>query len=122
MAKMANQRRGTRQRGWGRIESFILVISVAGLAWLFLWPGDKFSRVSIGMPRAQAIATVGDPPPKEHKTLPFCREGATPYRDCEKIMKSGAMYFLLWKVGIADWMVVGLDANDRVCFRGRVNT
>ena len=121
MAIMANQRRGPRQRGWGRIETVILSISVAGLAWLFLWPGDQFSQVSIGMSRAQAIAIVGTLPRKEDKTLPFCREGATPYRDCEEIKKSGAVYFLLWKVGIASWMVVGLDANDRVCFRGRVN-
>jgi hypothetical protein len=119
---MANQNRRTRQRGWGRIETLILAISVAGLAWLFLWPGDPFSQVSIGMPRAQAIATVGSPPRKEDKTLPFCREGATPYRDCEEIKKTGAVTFLLWKVGIGSWMVIGLDANDRVCFRGRVNT
>jgi hypothetical protein len=122
MRSMANQKRGTMQRGWGRIETVILVISVAGLAWLFLWPGDTFSQVSIGMSRAEAIATVGTPPSKEDKTLPFCREGAAPYRDCEEIKKTGAVYFLLWKVGIGSWMVVGLDANDRVCFRRRVNT
>lgn len=112
----------TGQAGWGRIETVILAISVAGLAWLFLWPGDRFSQVEIGMSRAEAIATVGTPPRKEGGTLAFCREGATPYRDCEDIRKSGAVYFLLWKVGIGSWMVVGLDANDRVCFRGRVNT
>ena len=119
---MANQDRRINQRGWGRIETLILAISVAGLAWLFLWPGDPFSHVSIGMSRAQAIATVGSPPRKEDKTLPFCRDGATPYRDCEEIKKSAAVTFLLWKVGIGSWMVIGLDANDRVCFRGRVNT
>ena len=111
-----------KQCGWGRIESFILVIGVAGLAWLFLWPGDTFSQVKIGMSRSEAIATVGTPPRKEDKALPFCREGATPYRDCEEIRKSGAVYFLLWKVGIGSWMVVGLDANDKVCYRRRVNT
>ena len=67
-----------RQRGWGRIESFILVIGVAGLAWLFLWPGDTFSQVKIGMSRSEAISTVGTPPRKEDKALTFCREGATP--------------------------------------------
>ena len=111
-----------KQCGWGRIESFILVIGVAGLAWLFLWPADTFNQVKIGMTRSEAIATVGMPPRKEDKALPFCREGATPYRDCEEIRKSGAVYFLLWKVGIGSWMVVGLDANDKVCYRGRVNT
>ena len=111
-----------KQCGWGRIESFILVIGVAGLAWLFLWPADRFSQVKIGMSRSEAIATVGTPPRKEDKALPFCREGATPYRDCEEIRKSGAVYFLLWKVGIGSWMVVGLDVNDKVCYRGRVNT
>lgn len=119
---MVEGRRRTGQAGWGRIETAILAISVAGLAWLFLWPGDRFSQVEIGMSRAEAIATVGTPPRKEGGTLAFCREGATPYRDCEHISKSGAVYFLLWKVGIGSWMVVGLDANDRVCFRGRVNT
>jgi hypothetical protein len=122
MADNADHERGPRQRGWGRIETVILVISVAGLAWLFLWPGDKFSQVSIGMSRAEAIATVGTPPRKEDKALSFCREGATPYRDCDEIKKTGAVYFLLWKVGIGSWMVIGLDANDKVCFRGRVNT
>ena len=119
---VANQKRRIRQRGWGRIETVILAISVAGLGWLFLWPGDPFSHVSIGMSRAEAIAMVGTPPRKEDKTLPFCHEGAPAYQDCEKIKKSGAVYFLLWKVGIGSWMVVGLDANDKVCFRGRVNT
>ena len=111
-----------KQCGWGRIESFILVIGMAGLAWLFLWPADTFSQVKIGMTRSEAIATVGMPPRKEDKALPFCREGATPYRDCDEIRISGAVYFLLWKVGIGSWMVVGLDANDKVCYRRRVNT
>ena len=115
-------RGASTQSGWGRIETVILVISLAGLAWLFLWPGDKFSEVNIGMSRAEAIATVGSPPRKEVTVLPFCREGETPYRDCDEIRKSRAVYFLLWKVGIGSWMVIGLDANDKVCFRGRVNT
>jgi hypothetical protein len=109
-------------RGWLRIETIILVISAAGLAWLLLWPGSMFSQVAIGMTRAQAIAAIGRPPTREEKTLPFCREGATPYRDCDEIRQSGAVYFLLWKVGIGSWVVIGLDANARVCFRGRVNT
>jgi len=91
MAGNADHERGFKQRGWGRIETVILVISVAGLAWLFLWPGDKFSQVSIGMSRAEAIAIVGTPPRKEDKVLSFCREGATPYRDCDEIKKTGAV-------------------------------
>ena len=119
---MDNRKPKSAQHGWGRIETLILVISAAGLAWLFFWPGDTFSQVKIGMSRAQVIAAVGTTPRKEDKLLPFCREGATPYRDCDEIRKSGAVYFLLWKVGIGSWMVIGLDANDKVCFRGRVNT
>ena len=119
---MVSNECATTQRGWGRIESFILAISVAGLAWLFLLPGDSFSQVRIGMSRAEALAIVGTSPRKEVKTLPFCNEGAAPYRDCEDIKKTGAVRYLLWKVGIGSWMVIGLDANDRVCFRGRVNT
>lgn len=122
MGGTANRKCGSLQRGWGRIETVILAVSVAGLAWLFLWPGEPFSQVKIGMSRAEAIATVGTPPRNEDKALPFCRDGAALYRDCDEIRKSDAVYFLLWKVGIGSWMVVGLDANDRVCFRGRVNT
>ena len=122
MGSTANRKCGSLQRGWGRIETVILAVSVAGLAWLFLWPGEPFSQVKIGMSRAEAIATVGTPPRNEDKALPFCRDGATLYRDCDEIRKSGAVYFLLWIVGIGSWMVIGLDANDRVCFRGRVNT
>ncbi len=111
-----------RLSGWGRIETLVLVLGIAGATWLFLRFDDPFDRVRNGMSRADVIAAVGAPPRKEARTLPYCREGATPYRDCAAINKSGAVYFLSWKVGIASWMVIGLDANGKVCFRGRLNT
>jgi hypothetical protein len=119
---MANRKCGSWQRGWGRIETVIIAVSLAGFAWLFLWPDESFNDVKIGMSRAEAVAAIGIPPRKEDKMLAFCPEGATAVRDCDEIRKSGAVYFLLWKVGIGSWMVVGLDRNDRVCFHGRVNT
>lgn len=122
MLKTHNLSGPATQKGWGRIETVILAISVAGLAWLFLWPVDTFSQVKIGMSRTEAIAAVGLSPRREDKALPFCREGATLYRECEDIRKSGAVYFLLWKVGIGSWMVIGLDAGDKVCYHARVNT
>lgn len=111
-----------RPHGWGRIETLILMISVAGLAWLFLWPGDSFSQVAIGMSRAQALATVGTPPRKEGTTLPFCSDGASRVPECEEIRKTGAVYFLLWNAGGGAWRVIALDINDRVCYRRKVKT
>lgn len=108
--------------GWGRIETLVLVAGFTWCFWFFLWPHDSFDRIRDGMSRAEVIAAVGTPPRKAARMLPFCRKGATPYRDCDAVNKSGAVYFLAWKVGAASWMVIGFDANDKVCFHGRVNT
>ena len=75
---IGGQKNATVQRGWGRIETIILSFSVAGLAWLFLWPAEPFGQVSIGMSRTDAILTGRTQPSGEGKALPFCREGAAP--------------------------------------------
>jgi hypothetical protein len=103
-----------RQTGWSKIETLILVVIIAAVIWATSAPYRVAGSVQTGMTDAEAIAAVGRPPDKQEAVLSFCATGARWYGDCSAIAASQSVNFLLWKVGIDTWLVVGVGANDKV--------
>ena len=103
-----------RQTGWSTIETVILVVIISAVIWAISTPYRIAYRVQTGMTDAKAIAAIGRPPEKEEGVLSFCATGAKWYGDCSAIATSQSVNFLLWKVGIDTWLVVGVGANHKV--------
>jgi hypothetical protein len=103
-----------KETGWSRFETIILVVIVAVLVWIAWWPRRIANKVHIGMTDAEAIAAVGRGPDRQEGVLSFCRKDSKWYGDCSAVLASRSVAFMLWKVGIDSWLVVGVDADHKV--------
>ena len=93
------------------------ILVVCAFIYSVSYPYILKSRVNVGMTEDEVVGIVGEQPRWKQDELHYCEDG-----DCEAATKSGAVKFLIWKVGIDIYFFVSLDQQSKVVFRGLYQT
>ena len=99
----------------------VVMLVFGGIIYAGIYPSLLESRVDIGMAEDEVVRILGNDPHFREKDLGLCTSGAW-YGDCEGATKSRAAMFLIWKVGIDTYFVVGVNEQSTVVFRGSGDT
>jgi hypothetical protein len=98
----------------------ILAIFVAVVLYA-IYPAFVESKLEIGMNKSVVLSTVGKEPLWEQSQLELCSKHQW-YGNCEAALKSNASQYLVWKLGIDTYLVVGLDKKSNLVFKGLGDT
>ena len=80
-----------------------------------LYPMYLESQARLGMDRQEVLSNLKDKDYRLSEDLAFCANGAW-FGDCEAANDSDSIEFLILKVGIDTWLVVGFNDQDKVSF------
>lgn len=79
------------------------------------------SLAKIGANRTEVLKNFEGKRYRLSKTFSWCENGAW-YGDCVSLANSNSVEFLIVKIGIDTWLVVGFDSGGKVAFVGRGDT
>ncbi len=86
-----------------------------------IYPSFVESQLEIGMNKSAVLSAVGKEPLWEQSQLELCSKHQW-NGNCEAALKSNAANYLVWKLGIDTYLVVGLDKNSILVFKGLGDT
>lgn len=98
----------------------LLAVFVAAILYA-MYPALVESQLEIGMNKSVVLSTVGKEPLWEQSELELCSKHQW-YGNCEVALKSNAAHYLVWKLGIDTYLVVGLDKDSNLVFKGLGDT
>jgi len=103
----------TLERGLALIlfAGFLIIIYYA------IYPALIVARLEPGMKKETVISVVGKESLWEKSELDLCNNQAWK-GNCEQANASNAHTFLIWKLGIDTYLVVGLDSKSTLVFSG----
>ncbi len=102
------------------LESFLglsLLAVLVAVVLYAIYPAIVESQLEIGMNKSVVLSTVGKEPLWEQSQLELCSEHQW-HGSCEAALQSNAAHYLVWKLGIDTYLVVGLDENQNLVFKG----
>ena len=99
------------------VTIIVLVIVYAAV----IYPVYLKSQAEIGMDKNQVLTNLEGKKYRLSDTLTMCESNAW-YGDCESANNSKSVEFLILKIGIDTWLVVGFNSADKVSFVGLGDT
>ena len=86
-----------------------------------IYPMYLESQAKIGMDKNEVLANLEGKKYRMSDTFSWCENNAW-YGDCEAANNSSSIEYLILKIGIDTWLVVGFDSEGKVSFVGRGDT
>ena len=102
-------------------STVILLVVFAIVISTVVYPMYLESLAEVGMEKDEVLANFNGKDYRLVDTFLWCDDGAW-YGDCEAVANSESVEFLILKIGIDNWLLVGFDSAAKVSFVGRGDT
>jgi len=86
-----------------------------------LYPMYLESQAKVGMDKEEVLANFEGKKYRLSDTFLWCDSNAW-YGDCESLISSNSTEFLILKIGIDSWLVVGFNSVGKASFAGQGDT
>ena len=109
----------------GRLLSLVMILAaliiVFAIGYDVVHKAYLESQAEIGLEKSEVLANLEGKNYRISDTLWMC-ESDVWYGDCESANSSNSVEFLILKIGIDTWLVVGFNSAGKVSFVGRGDT